>query len=116
MNVKCYSAYRHSPASVQVRCEREAGHEGLCQSEEFSWAPPHKPSASDKKRRGGIRISFETLARLLHLRVGLTIISVSVEANTETIQLILDGESMPELLRKQAVFNISLSELMDVDH
>ena len=65
------------------------------------------------KRRASLCISFEALHSLLHLRGDLTLIGVRVNRMEESVDFILEGESLPETPRKTPVMRKPFRELID---
>lgn len=65
------------------------------------------------KRRAALSLSFEALQNLLHLRGDLKLIGIRVDRTEESVDFIIEGESLPETPRKHPIIRKPLRELID---
>ena len=67
------------------------------------------------KKRGCVRISLETMAKILCLRDGLTVTGASYDLSTETIEIALAGEELMPTARRCAAACYRLADLTEED-
>jgi hypothetical protein len=67
------------------------------------------------KRRAALSLSFEGLRSLLHLRGDLVIIGFRVNKLEECVDIILEGDSLPETPRRAPIIRKPFVELTDIE-
>lgn len=67
------------------------------------------------KKRGMVEIPLETMAKLLHLHEGLSVIGAEYKPEYETIQVFLSGEGLCPSTKRSQLRLYRLPDLMDVE-
>lgn len=70
---------------------------------------------SNQKTRGLVEIPLESLAKLLHLRAGLTVIGAEFKPEFETVRFFIEGDGLAPISKRMQILRYPLTELMDVE-
>lgn len=65
------------------------------------------------RRRTAVVLSFQAMAKLLHLRDGLSVTNVAVNPAEDTVEFFVDGDTLAPVGRRETIPRTRLLDLCD---